>query len=216
VKKGIKFSNLIRGDSFLQTNYFKGYKYIDKAGELINIYVTKKNPLVNARVGINGLVISKPQTNIEELKISHQFFWMRFTDTSLDLKTFKRIYSDELKKINKTINFEYITRIGWRNYLIYEFIKENQKEKTYKKLNFIANTETDNVKLIIKDDLNIKASLTLQKVKRTDDEKKFALLFDLDIFSEGEFKENGFDEITDNFYNFMNSKFLDVVNELIK
>ncbi len=74
-----KISKLKRSESFIQINTVKGFKYIDRAGEIVNLY-HKKNVPPPFNMGLNGLVIDQPKDKIAELKVTPQMIWMKFTD----------------------------------------------------------------------------------------------------------------------------------------
>ena len=80
-----KLNKLKNPESFIQINTVKGFKYIDKAGEIVNIYHRKETVPVFS-MNLNGLAIQTPKEKINELRITPQIIWMKFTEIdSLDM-----------------------------------------------------------------------------------------------------------------------------------
>ncbi|MDP2933714.1 MAG: hypothetical protein Q8N81_06325, partial [bacterium] len=61
-----KLNKLNNPESFIQINTIKGFKYVDKAGEIVNAY-HKKNAAPQFAMGLNGLVIEQPKDKIDQL-----------------------------------------------------------------------------------------------------------------------------------------------------
>jgi hypothetical protein len=66
-----KLNKLKNPESFIQVNTIKGYKYVDRAGEIVNFYY-KNNSAPKFIMGLNGLSIEEPKEKIDELKITPQ------------------------------------------------------------------------------------------------------------------------------------------------
>jgi len=69
-----KLNKLKNPESFIQINTIKGFKYVDRAGEIVNAY-HKNNSAPQFQMGLNGLVIEQPKDKIDELKINAQVIW---------------------------------------------------------------------------------------------------------------------------------------------
>ena len=74
-----KLNKLKNHESFMQINTVKGFKYIDKAGEIVNQYHTE-NIVPNFEMNLNGLIIKEPKSKIYELKITSQMIWAKFNE----------------------------------------------------------------------------------------------------------------------------------------
>lgn len=131
-----KINELKNAESFLQINFVKGFEYIDKAGKIINIF--NKMP---KNINTYGLSIEK--TKKEEIRITPFNFWSHFIFPD-SLGQISDSFANDAEKVLKIIGVEEITRIGWRNYFIYKF---NKNEEIKNILN----------KFIQKDNLNFNA-----------------------------------------------------------
>ena len=80
-----KLNKLKNPESFIQVNTIKGFKYVDKAGEIVNAY-HKNNSAPQFQMGLNGLVVEQPKDKIDELRVTAQVIWAKFSEiNSLDL-----------------------------------------------------------------------------------------------------------------------------------
>lgn len=64
-----KLNKLKNPESFIQLDTIKGFKYIDKAGEIVNIY-HRNNSAPKFQMGLNSLVIEQPKDKIDQLKVT--------------------------------------------------------------------------------------------------------------------------------------------------
>ena len=79
-----KINKLKSIESFVQVNFVKGYKYVDRAGELVNFFYIDDAP--KFAMNLRGLTIYTPNQKIEEIKVSSESFWVHFIEPeSLDL-----------------------------------------------------------------------------------------------------------------------------------
>ena len=81
-----KLNKLKNPESFLQINTIKGFKYVDRAGEIVNAY-HKNNLPPQFLMGQNGLVIGQPKDKIDELKVTAQIIWAKIFALTTTLKT---------------------------------------------------------------------------------------------------------------------------------
>ena len=56
VKTITKINNLVNAESFLQVNFVKGYKYVDRAGEIVNYFHTSDKKAPNFVMNLQGLI----------------------------------------------------------------------------------------------------------------------------------------------------------------
>jgi len=209
-----KLNNLKRPESFIQINTVKGFKYIDRAGEIVNLY-HKKNGPPDFRMGLEGLDITKPKDKIAVLKITPQILWMKFTEVdSLDMVS--NLFSTEAKEILSILDIEKIARIGWRTYFIYEFSNPSDQTKCFKKLTNLDDGQVEFVKLAIETQKKFKLMLRVQPVVKTEDQNTHSILFDVDIFESGEFTEGRIDSKLKEFNNYLkNENFLATLNKIV-
>ena len=174
-----KINQLKTLESFIQINFFKGFEYIDKAGKLINKFYKDDLP-PQFSVGLDGLVILKPNDITEELKISADGYWSHYTKpSSLDqVATFYSKYYDD---VVNTLGVEKITRIGWRNYFVYEYQKSEERENALKKLNLGSELKIEACVFSLKTN-EITSNIIIRRAVRNDSKKTPAILLDIDSF----------------------------------
>jgi hypothetical protein len=179
-----KLNRLKNPESFIQINTIKGFKYIDRAGEIVNVY-HKKNAVPKFIMGLDGLLIDKPKEKIDQLKITPQIIWAKFSvPDSLDMVA--NLFSKEVENILHILEVEKISRIGWRNYFIYEFQDKAKQNEFLQKIAVIKDTKLLMTRLEVKTNKDFNANLILQPVIKKDEEKTTGILFDIDLFKNGE------------------------------
>jgi len=159
IKKIQKLNNV---ESFLQVNFIRGYKYIDKAGEVVN-YFHKGNTPPKFRMNLNGLEIYNLEDKIDTIKISSQSFWAHFL-VSDSLEQIDDFFGPKVQDVIKILDVEEISRIGWRNYFVHEFNDEAKRDAILNKFEPIENTSLEETVFSSKCgglDINV----TLRKVK---------------------------------------------------
>jgi hypothetical protein len=209
-KKIQKINNLKKLEGFLQINFSKGFKYVDKAGEFFNhFYNGDKFPMhVMDPTGMTVKIDEKTQ-----LKVSPHHLWMHFVEPdSFDHQS--REFINKAKLVNSIFEPEKYTRIGWRNYLVYDCgdIYPDIIPKDCIKGEF---SEIVFTKKIEKFDSRISVSKLIKEGTSTK-----AILFDIDIFSKQDIDATNFNQISvflkdvENAYK--SDQLLDVVNDLLK
>ena len=207
-----KINNLKKLEGFLQLNFSKGFKYVDKAGEIVNAY-HKKNTAPQFAMGLNGLVIEQPKDKIDQLKVTAQVIWEKFSEIdSLDM--ISNLFSADAEKILKILEVEKISRVGWRNYFVYEFSSKEKQDEYLKKFTVIDNTNPLLVRLEIKTGKDFSANLMIQPVIKNDTDKTHGVLFDIDIFQNGEFESKDISKSLKEFRQYLADEngFLSVIN----
>lgn len=176
-----KINNLNLAESFLQVDFIKGFKYIDRAGEIINAFHQgNKSPIFE--MSLLGLVINDPDSSTKTVKVSSNMFWAHFLSPgSLDLANNQ--FEEKLGTIFGILDIEKIKRIGWRNYFIKELSSESERNKVTEK--FSPSSEiTFQGGLYSCEIENIEINIRIKKVQK--DDSTPALLFDIDCFQKDE------------------------------
>jgi len=207
-----KINKLNNTESFMQINTVRGFKYIDRAGEIINQYHTD-GVVPSLEMNLDGLVISEPKNKMHELKITSQMIWAKFNEIdSLDM--IEDLFFKESKAILKILDVDQINRIGWRNHFVFEFKNKEDQDEYFKKLtNFengtlsIAGFEVDTKK-------DFSMNLIIKSVVKNDKHKIPGVLFDVDIFKSSEIKKEDILEVLNEFKDYLrgDSAFLSVLN----
>jgi hypothetical protein len=177
-----KIQQLDHVESFLQILFVKGYKYIDKAGEIVN-YFYKDHQEPKFSMDLSKLDIFEPDHKINSIKISAQTFWAHF-DKPDSLEQIDSYFGSKAHDVIKILEVEQINQIGWRNYFVYKFNTSEDRKKVLSKFNPITDIEFSDITLtttIQKVNLIIK----LRKVVETSSEQP-AILIDIDLYQKYE------------------------------
>ena len=207
-----KLNKLNNPESFIQINTIKGFKYVDKAGEIVNAY-HKKNSAPQFSMNLNGLVIQEPKDKIEQLKITAQVIWAKFAEPdSLDM--ISTLFSKETEVISKILEVEKISRIGWRNYFVYEFADQAKQDEYLKKFTVIKETKPSVIRLEVKTGKDFNANLVIQPVIKNNEAKTLGILFDVDVFQTGEIEIGDVSTTLKSFKQYLadDNGFLSVIN----
>ncbi|MDP2766195.1 MAG: hypothetical protein Q8O41_01900 [Candidatus Methanoperedens sp.] len=214
MSKDIKKLNQLKNPrSYLQVNLVKGFKYVDKAGAILNEYlVNNEPPLFN--MNLDGLHLISPKEKISEMRITPKIIWGKYQSNS-PLDEFARIFNDEIKKIISILEVNEINRIGWRNYFIYNFQNDNEQKEYFDKLSSLKNSKISSVKLEINTGNDFKANLGILPLVKDDESKTPAVLFDIDIYKLQNFKVEDVSTCLRNFREYLQDKngFLDFINK---
>jgi hypothetical protein len=215
-KKIHKLGKLKNPTSFIQINLIKGFKYIDKAGEIVNLY-HNKNLAPQFTMGLEGLLIEQPTDQIYQLKVTPKDIWLKFKE----MDSLEMIYNHfwvEAKKILDVLEVDKISRVGWRNYYVYEFQQKDDQEKYLSKIMTIDKTQLVVMSLKIITDRDFDAFLRLQPVLRIDESKLPGILFDIDVFQNGEFEIKDILKLLREFKLYLSDEndFLNILNKTFK
>ncbi len=174
-----KINDLKIAESFIQINFTKGYKYIDKAGEIVNEFCLKnKEPIFNMDLG--GLTIYNPTQNIAEMKVSPKIYWTHFVEPdSLDLMS--DVYMKNGKKILDILNINNVQRVGWRIYFVKEYNKESERDIIFDKLNYSDNVEFESGIFILKNK-DYDSKIRIRKAIKNDNNRTPSIIIDIDLF----------------------------------
>lgn len=210
MKKLKKINKLQNVESFVQVSYLKGFKYIDKAGEIINLY-QKANGSIAYDMSPERIIFPKGTVSgIEDIKVSNTYFWCHFVKP-MNLGKTKQTYLGEFRKVSSTVEHGPIVRVGWRNYFVYDIDKTHDVNKT----------------LPVKDAelLDISFKKTLGKIKTNfhilplekESDKSSAILFDIDMYIPGlSADESEASSLLEEIKNSLeSSEMLDIINEIL-
>lgn len=204
-----KINNLKKMEGFLQINYSKGFKYVDKAGEFFNnFYVKDRFPMhVMDPTGMTVKIDEKTQ-----LKTSPHHLWMHFVEPA----TFDQQRTEFIKKaglVNSIFEPETYTRIGWRNYLVYEC---GSSYPNIVPKDILDGGEFSEI-VFSKKIEEFDSRISISKLIKEDSNTK-AILFDIDIYKKEDIKRENFNEIRiilekmENAYK--SQSLLDLINKL--
>lgn len=210
-----KFTDLELGQSFMQVNLIEGYKYVDRAGEIVNYFHSDNKP-PRFDMNLNGLVIFNPESSVQQFKVSSVNTWASFLrPASLEVMEsfFVRCNVDVLN----IIEVETVNRVGWRHNLVHAFKNEAERDQCFKKFGGIANTNVEDITLRSKIE-NTSLTLRLKQIVSKDDKPYPGILLDADFYQDysvpvktervstalAEFKKN-----------IRSDTFLDLVNKII-
>lgn len=111
-----KINNLKKTDGFLQVDFLKGFKYVDKAGEFMNAISTVDN-IPDHAMSPEGMTVNLNKKT--ELKVSPNQLWMHFAEpVSFDEQ--KKEFLKKLLLVDRMFEPEKYQRVGWRNFFVYE------------------------------------------------------------------------------------------------
>jgi len=179
--KKLGITDLNRENTFIQLNTVKGFKYIDRAGELVNIFHDKKNNPPKFSMNLQGLIIENPCEHIVELKITPTMLWMKMQNNNSNFNMINE-FLNKANTILKILDVDDLSRMGLRTNLVYEFKKENLSKNLLNSVITISDVEDSSLRLLLNLD-NSKAVLNFSTVKNKDNNNS-GLMFDIDIFKQ--------------------------------
>ena len=200
-------------DSFYQLNLIKGFKYIDKAGEIVNLYYEGDKP-PNLNVGIDGLYLKSPEEYIEVLKYSSDRLWMKFDK----INTIDQVIQFIRKPINITKDIqkvEIISRIGWRNIFLIELMNTQEVNNIEKILEIIPNTNTLSFKITHSKN-EIKSVIEIELLVSKKEENKKALQINADAFIQENIKIDDVAKRTKEIMQYFKNDFIELINQLLR
>jgi hypothetical protein len=211
-----KINQLKTIESFIQTNLFKGNSYFNKAGEIINSFYEDTKP-PQYSLNLEGLVILRPDNITEELKVSPEIFWTRYVNPG-SLDQIANAHIKKTTRVTEILNVREITRIGWRNYFVYEFQSELDRNNVFEKFSIGKFLKTELSVFTMKLE-NITFRVLIRKVHKNSEPKTPAMLIDVDAFKSFEKPipvENSGKTINRIRELIQSREFVDEINEIIK
>lgn len=212
-----KIGQLYNVESFIQVDFLKGYKYVDKAGELVNsYYIDDQEPQFS--MSMAELQIKPLDGVTEEVKISPKAFWSHYLlPNSLD--QIATSFQKNTERVLKILEVETIKRIGWRNYFIYELGENQEAEREQILGKFALDTGLTLENMTFKTSHNeYKFNVTITKASRKSESHRPAILIDIDIYQdELNIRPNEISKKMDVFRKELQDKFvLDFINSILK
>ena len=183
MKKHLQITDFEKQESFLQVNTIKGFKYIDRAGELVNFFHSPDNKPPKFNMNMQGLVLSAPEPGIQEFKISPDNIWMK-GDPKLDAIHTISTFNEKALAVLKILEVNEISRIGWRTVFSYLFDDEEKLKAFFNKLLQIPGIGESEIHAKLETGKDFKAHLRFFPAVKASDNKKF-LIFDIDVYKEG-------------------------------
>ncbi len=212
MRKITKISNLKLIESFCQVNYTKGFKYIDSAGEILNLY-QKNDGTILYQMSPNQLIISDPVTGIQELRVANFDMWLHFIDPN-NLGEIERLSSSEISKILPIIEVMKMSRIGWRNFFVLE-LDDSHKNK-FEKI-FETNGGKINAFSLTDEKEKTRLTMNVSMVIKNDRSKQPAALFDIDCSRRDNFSISEIKEKFEDLRKYINSDdVLKLVNAIVQ
>lgn len=209
-QKITKLSNLKLLESFIQINFLKGFKYIDKAGEVINRYQNEDGE-VTYNLSPERLLVLNPTKTIQELRISNVDIWCHFIKPS-NLGELIRLFDDEVSELLKITEPENIKRVGWRNYYVIDL---NEFKDNLNSLAKIKKGKIQQIQMILDLPNSVESTLFIGLLKKKNN-KKFALFLDIDAYITSSGKaENIFEKLKKIKTSLESDEFKDFVNEIL-
>lgn len=180
MKKDTSIKNYKIIEAFVQCDFLDGFDYIDKAGEIVNLFTRRNKDVPNFTMSLPGLKITDLTDTIKELKISSNAIWIHFVEPKNlgDIETeASKIIADVIKIIKPSM----FTRIGWRTYFAREFNKKTTDATV--NLKFTKSVNDYNLEnIVLRKKVNeYDLRLEISPVVKADDASESALLFDVDL-----------------------------------
>ena len=183
-KSSKKLQNYKLSEAFVQCDFTDGFKYIDRAGEILNLFVREKKAVPKFQMGLGGLIIRDVTENIKELRVSSNTIWVHFVEPK-NLGDISNSASSHIENILKILKPTIYRRMGWRTYLVREFGTGSDRDigdylsisdqiTKHQFQNLVVSTKVS----------GFNARIELATAKKIDDDTEAALLFDIDISKE--------------------------------
>lgn len=175
-----KLNQLKHIESFIQTNLYKGYTFIDKAGEIINNYYIEDVPPKVPLISPSGMSILKPDKLTEELTVSPGAVWTHYLNPN-SLDQIATHYTKNLKNIASILRVDKATRVGWRNYFVYEYQSHSDRDQSLKKFS-VSDTLRVQVASYAFELKNFASTISISKISKNDPKQTPAILIDVDTY----------------------------------
>ncbi|HYT46270.1 MAG TPA: hypothetical protein VEP90_28330 [Methylomirabilota bacterium] len=175
-----KINQLKHIESFIQTNLYKGYIFIDKAGEIINHFYIGDTPPNVPLISPSGMTILKPNNITAELTVAPNAVWEHFLNPN-SLDQIATSYSKNLIDIVSILKVDKVTRVGWRNYFVYEYDSIGDREQSLKKFSVeeALKAQAASYSFELK---NFISTLSISKISKNDQKQTPAILIDIDTY----------------------------------
>lgn len=189
-----KLNQLKHTDSFMQINYLRGFKYVDKAGEIVNSFFTGRIEPPYQMTG-RELIIKESDTDTKTYRIAVNNVWGHYSSPD----NLGNIETDFLKKeseILKILEVDKIVRIGWRNYFVYELKSVEEKNNILSKFSPIDSSEL--LSIVFQVDIGqLKCKFIVKGAEKRDEKKTPAIIFDIDCSMSFDVEPRSIEDISD-------------------
>lgn len=183
--KKIQITDFDKAHSYLQINTVKGFKYIDRAGELVNFFHRDNTP-PQFNMNMQGLVIRTPFKGVSDFKISSDSVWMK-CEPSLSSADTIATFSEKSSSVLEILEVSDLNRIGWRTEFLYIINDEKKYAGFFERLVQVAGIGEAEINSKITTGSDLKAYLRFSPALRRADNKQI-LVFDIDVYKEGTLK----------------------------
>lgn len=177
-----KFNELMIVESFIQINLFKGFTYIDKAGEIVNAFYTDNVP-PKFEMQQSGLVIYEPDDDMNAFKVTPKYVWGHYLEPITLDKVITSFYK-KFKEVTTILNVDKIERIGWRSFFIFAVQSKTEMDKMIKK--YLPSLRGELVSLACTHKVNeLRMNIKITPVKKRDGDKGkngYGIMFDIDVY----------------------------------
>jgi len=199
-------------NSFYQLNLIKGFKYIDKAGEIVNLYHNEDKP-PGFILGIPGLEIKNPEKYVEVLKYSSDKLWIKFGT----IDTIDQVMQFIKKPINVTKDIQEVktvSRIGWRNYFVLELNDMQEINNIEKSLEIIPGTNTLLLKIAHSKN-EIESTIEIEFLVNKENKNKKALQINADVYIRKNIKIEDVVKRTIEIMQYFKLDFIQLINQFL-
>ena len=176
-----KLNELQHTDSFMQINYLRGFKYVDRAGEIINLFFgDKEEPPYTMTT--RDLIIKKDRDESQTYRIAVDNTWIHDASPQ-NLGSLLETFNKRSSAILKILEVEEVVRVGWRNYFVEELQNADDKRKILNRFLPVQAAEFSEVRFK-KKILNFNCNVNLRGAEKNDASRTPALIFDIDCYKE--------------------------------
>lgn len=212
MSKITKISKLDNVEGFLQVDYFKGNKYIDKAGEFLDsLYVSREEaPIYSMTPKGAEIIFEKGKKRIE---VNGTRLWTGYVapDTlEIQKQFFTKVFDNA---VNLFAPASY-SRVGWRNHFVTE---ENISDTIFFKKEEWYGGDFREV-YIEKSFNDIKSNIRISRVQNRDTQAN-GLMFDIDLYKQFKDETNSSavkEAISNIADNFNSDEILQLINDSLK
>jgi len=173
-----KISKLKIPKSFLQVDFVKGFKYVDKAGEILNNYILEDGQEPLFKMDLEGLRIKGVNKVFDEVKVSPRSIWASYSEVNTLDQVRDDFTSNHLLENLNILDVNKVKRVGWRNHFVREIDSKNHDHL----LRFGVSENLSVEEIVLSDSADdFKVTIRIKQVVNTETEK-VGVLFDVDTY----------------------------------
>lgn len=174
-----KLNELKHTDSFMQINFLRGFKYIDRAGEIMNSFYKESNE-PPYRMEQRQLIVKYAPDDPKTYRIAVDNVWYHDADPN-NLGQLSDSFRQKIQELLGITEVTEVTRTGWRNYFICELSDEQEKKNILTKA--VPSIDTELAELRFQKTFGeFSCSVNIRGATKTDEKKTPAIIFDVDCF----------------------------------